>query len=140
MPKITKQESQTALAFYGALSGVDSMENLQKIMDKPKRKNNNHEGQLVRDIINALSYHGYAMRLNSGQVETKNGYMFRGCEVGTSDVLFLRNGKATWIEIKIKGNKATEAQVAFIERMKKQGCRGGVAYSVSDALDIAGIV
>jgi len=48
---------------------------------------------------------------------------------GFSDImLILPGGQACFIETKVKPNKPTPEQTAFIEKMKRMGCRAGIAY------------
>jgi hypothetical protein len=55
-------------------------------------------------------------------------------------MLIRPGGKVYFIETKIKPNKPTEEQTAFIEKMRGLGCGAGVAYSVDEALKICEIV
>ena len=57
-----------------------------------------------------------------------------GLPKGFSDLLAVRNGKAYFIEVKVKPNKPSKEQLAFIETItNRYGCAAGVAYSVEDA-------
>jgi len=97
------------------------------------------ETVLVREIIDTLSKHGAPYRTNAGSVRLSGGRMYHGLPKGFCDILFIRDGKAHFIEAKIKPNKPTSAQLEFIYKMIELGCRAGVAYSVDDALEICGL-
>lgn len=87
-----------------------------------------------------LGKHGAVFRCNSGSIRLPNGKYFRGMPKGFSDILFVgHNGVACFVEAKIKPNKAEPEQITFIEKMQSLGCRAGVAYSVTEAVQICGI-
>jgi len=87
-----------------------------------------------------LGKHGAVFRTNAGSVKLPNGKIFKGLPKGFSDILFVRNdGKACFIETKIKPNEPTPEQLAFIKKMQGLGCHAGVAYSVNEAMQICEI-
>lgn len=95
-----------------------------------------NEHNLQNSIRLRLSQLGFAVfRTNVGKVKMQDGRWFdTGLPKGFSDLLAVKNGKAYFIECKVKPNKPTPEQVNFIEQMKnKYGCAAGVAYSVEDA-------
>lgn len=98
-----------------------------------------NEHDLQNSIRLRLSQLGFAVfRTNVGKVKMQDGRWFdTGLPKGFSDLLAVKNGKAYFIECKVKPNKPTPEQVNFIEQMKnKYGCAAGVAYSVEDAENI----
>ena len=98
------------------------------------------ESQLLYEIMREIGKHGAVYRTNSGSVRLPNGKLFRALPKGFSDcMLVLPGGQTCFIEAKIKPNKPTAEQSAFIEKMISLGCRAGVAHSVAEALDICGI-
>ena len=99
-----------------------------------------NESRLLFEVMRELGKHGAVYRCNSGSVKLPNGKRFNGMPEGFSDVMLIRNdGRACFVETKIKPNKPTEKQLAFIQKMKKLGCLAGVAYSVDEAMQICGV-
>ena len=98
------------------------------------------ESQLLYEVMRKLGKHGAVFRTNSGNIKLPNGKIFHGLPKGHADIVFYKppNGAAYFIECKVKPNKATPEQLAFIEKMQKIGCYAGVAYSVDEALQICG--
>ena len=98
------------------------------------------ESTLIYSVMQALGRFGAVFRTNAGSVRLANGRTFHGLPKGFSDVLFIRaDGRACFIETKVKPNKPTPEQIAFIEKMRGLGCLAGVAYSVGEALHICRI-
>ncbi len=94
------------------------------------------EHDLMNEIKLRLSRLGFAVfRVNVGKFITKDRrYINSGLPRGFSDLFAVRNGKAYFIEVKVKPNKPTSEQLNFIEQMSNiYGCAAGVAYSVDDA-------
>ena len=97
------------------------------------------------DLMNAirlkLSEYGIVtFRTNVGKVRTADGRWFdTGLPPGFSDLMAIKDGKVFFLEVKVKPNRATENQLAFLERMKSKGCRGGVVYSIEDALKVCDV-
>jgi len=99
------------------------------------------ESRLIYDVMQELGKHGAVYRCNAGQYYTKSGQRVSGLPKGFADcMLVLPGGTACFVECKVKPNKPTPEQLAFIGKMQGLGCRAGVAYSVADALEICGIV
>ena len=99
-----------------------------------------NESRLLYEVMQAIGKHGAVYRTNSGSVKMPNGKTFRGLPKGFADCMLIRQGgKVCFVECKVKPNKPTDEQQAFIEKMRGLGCRAGVAYSVDDALDICEI-
>lgn len=55
---------------------------------------------------------------------------------GLPDILAIRAGAAYWIEVKQPGKQPTKIQVFMINKLRRFGCRAGVATSIQEALDI----
>ena len=99
-----------------------------------------NESRLLYEVMQAIGKHGAVYRTNSGSVRLANGKMFRGLPKGFADcMLILPGGQVCFVECKVKPNKPTPEQLAFIDKMQRLGCRAGVAYSVDDALEICGV-
>ena len=100
---------------------------------------NNKESILLSEIIKALYDKGYKVfRVNAGSVKTSTGRWFRtGVPAGHPDLYGHRkDGRIFYLEVKVKPNKATDKQLAFIAEAKKNGALAGVVYSVQEALEI----
>jgi hypothetical protein len=98
------------------------------------------ESRLVYEIMQEVGKHGYIVRTDAGAKYTKDGRRSSGLPKGFSDIMFIRpGGQACFIEAKVKPNKATPEQSAFIDKMISNGCRAGVAYSVEEAMKICGL-
>jgi hypothetical protein len=101
---------------------------------------NQSESRLLYEVMRELGKFGAVYRTNSGNVRLPSGKMFRGMPKGFADcMLILPGGTACFIEAKIKPNKPTPEQIAFIEKMQGLNCKAGIAYSVEDALEICGL-
>ena len=99
-----------------------------------------NESRLLYEIMKEIGKHGAIYRTNCGNVKLPNGKMFRGLPKGFSDCMLIRpGGKVCFVEVKVKPNKPTSEQAAFIEKMQTLGCAAGVAYSVEEALAICGV-
>ncbi len=99
-----------------------------------------NESRLVFEIMREIGKHGAVFRTNAGSYYTKDGQKVSGLPKGFLDVLFIRpDGQACFVEAKVKPNKATPEQLAFVNKMNALGCRAGVAYSVSEAMEICGL-
>ena len=99
-----------------------------------------NESSLINKTMRELGKHGAVFRTNSGSVKLENGKPFRGLPPGFSDIMLIRpDGVACFIEMKVKPNKPSDKQIAFIEKMLKHNCLAGVAYSVDEAMEICGL-
>ena len=98
-----------------------------------------NETDLQNQIRLALSKHGIVIRQNTGNFELKDGRWVKCGVKGLSDLLFIGRGKVAFIEVKTEYGKSTSEQLAFIERMRELGHSAGIARSVEDALEIAGV-
>jgi hypothetical protein len=96
------------------------------------------EHDLQNSIRLKLSKEGYTtFRANVGKVKMQDGRWFdTGLPKGFSDLFAVKDGRVYFIECKIHPRKPTPEQVQFIERMREQGCRAGVAYTVEEAMEI----
>ena len=87
----------------------------------------------------ALSQRGFCVfRANVGKVRMDNGRWFdTGLPRGFSDLFCCKAGHIYFIEVKRPGGHIRPEQVHFLDTMRtRYGCRGGIAYSVEDALKI----
>ena len=99
------------------------------------------ESRLLYEIMRELGKHGAVYRCNSGSVKLPSGKPFRAMPEGFSDIMFIRpDGGTCFVEVKAGKGKPTDKQIAFIEKMRRMNCRAGVAYSVTEAMEICGIV
>ena len=100
-----------------------------------------NESRLVYDVMQALGKHGAVYRCNSGSVKLPNGKYFRGMPKGFADVMFIRDdGTACFVECKADKSTLSVEQERFINRMRGLNARAGAARSVSDAMNICGLV
>lgn len=90
------------------------------------------------DIQNAirleLSKYGVCFRMNTGVF--KQGERTVKCGVkGMSDLLFIKNGRAYWLEVKTDKGKVSKEQLNFLAVMRdKYGCVAEIVRSVDDAV------
>lgn len=100
------------------------------------------ESQLLSAIIRILYPHCQLYRVNVGRMKTPDGRWFStGVPAGYPDLSGYRrsDGRAVYIECKVRPNKPTAKQLEFIERARAQGCLAGVCYSPEEALSLIGI-
>lgn len=76
-------------------------------------------------------------RTNSGMVKVTNTYgnqhMMRLAQAGTADITGCsKDGRFVAIECKIKPNKLTALQEAYLEEIRKRGGIAIVAYDLND--------
>ncbi len=98
------------------------------------------EHQVQTQLQNWLQYHNYyVIRLNSGMIENKYGGRIRLGVAGTPDLLAIKDGKATFIEVKrdLK-SKPTALQMHKMEELRGYGSKCFVACSIED-LEAAGL-
>ena len=92
------------------------------------------------DIQNAirleLCKYGVCFRMNTGVF--KQGERTIKCGVkGMSDLLFIRNGRAYWLEVKTETGKASPEQLNFLAVMRdRYGCVAGIVRSVEEAVKL----
>lgn len=76
-------------------------------------------------------------RTNVGRVKTADGrYFDTGLPKGFSDLIALKEGKIYFIELKVGKNKPSKEQLNFIEQMKTNGFRAGIAWNMEDIYKI----
>ena len=96
------------------------------------------ETDLVRAIMHYLAVRGVmASRINSGGIRAaykgKARFFRFNSTPGMSDIIGLvPGGRFIAIEAKVKPNKPTADQLAFLEAVRSSGGIGIVAYSVED--------
>jgi hypothetical protein len=98
------------------------------------------ESGLMREIMIALSKDGHSVfRANVGLFFTADGRPARtGLPVGFSDLFGSRVGdaRAFFLEVKTATGRATPAQLAFLEAMRRRGALAEIVRSVTDARDV----
>lgn len=97
------------------------------------------EHDIQNEIRMHLSSLGYCVfRINSGKVKMADGRWFDvGVPKGFSDLVAVKDGKISFIEVKNEIGRPTAEQINFIKQMQtRYGCRAGIARSVEDALAI----
>jgi hypothetical protein len=97
------------------------------------------ETDIQNKIRIALSAYGVVIRQNTGNFLTPDGRRVKCGATGLSDLLFIGDGYIAFIEVKKPGGNIRPEQKNFIRRMHELHHRAGIAYSVDDALRIAGI-
>lgn len=108
------------------------------------------EHELQNKIRVALSERGTIFRTNSGKFwqgklayDAKYGGMIltnlqavEGLPEGFSDLFFVDNKGAAFIEVKTPAGRVRNTQEKFLKYMQAYGCRAGIARSVEDAVKI----
>lgn len=95
------------------------------------------EIDIQNSIRKELSQYGIVLRLNNGLFYTKDGRPIQsGLPKGTSDLLFIGQGKITFLEVKTSIGKPSTHQIAFVKAMQKLGHRAGIVRSVEEALEL----
>ena len=99
------------------------------------------ETVIQKGILDALLGLGLiAVRLNSGSVRVKRGYLHLAPK-GTPDlVVQLRDGRVGWVEVKTDEGKRTPEQAAFEVRARRDPCVYVLARSVNEALGGLGLI
>ena len=94
------------------------------------------EKHLQTQLIEYLTLKGYkCININSGKIQTKQGYIFQGAPAGTSDILACSpSGQFTALEIKLPKRKklVTKLQQDFLDNIKERGGIAGVVTSIED--------
>ena len=93
------------------------------------------------DIQNAirleLSKYGVCFRMNTGVF--KQGERTIKCGVkGMSDLLFIKDGRAYWLEVKTETGRPSAEQLNFLSVMRQHGCVAEIVRSVDDAVRAVG--
>lgn len=100
------------------------------------------ETHLVKQIIDYLNYRGHwVQRTNAGALrftDAKGRSNFIAlAHAGTSDITGCsREGRFIAIEAKIKPNKLTALQEAYLEEIRKRGGIAVVAYCLEDVIKL----
>ncbi len=112
------------------------------------------EHRIQDEIRLELSQYGIVLRLNSGKAyggnrvwdPRRDSYVLTNlrpialCPKGTADLLFIGpNGQVAFIECKDDKGKLREDQRYFLELMRRNGYRAGIARSPEEALKIIGV-
>ena len=97
------------------------------------------ETQLVKAAMQFLTLRGWhPIRVNAGLTILGNGRntrAIRGAAPGTADIIACsERGSFAAFEAKVKPNKPTEAQLAFLEEVRRRGGIAGVFHDL-DELD-----
>ena len=100
------------------------------------------EKEIQKAILDYLAYKGFvAVKYHSTVGVAREGKYVpipTGTK-GTSDILACAPDGRFWaIEVKRKGGKATEHQLAFLERVRANGGVGLVAFSIDDVVAALG--
>ncbi|MCI8388941.1 MAG: VRR-NUC domain-containing protein [Clostridiales bacterium] len=96
-----------------------------------------NESQLLNAVIRVLAPYCKLYRVNVIRMKTTDGrWLSTGVPAGYPDLAGRRrcDGRAVYIECKVKPNKPTPKQQAFIDEAIKDGCIAGVCYTPEDAL------
>ena len=106
-------------------------------MKKPIFKE--REQDIVNAIIEYLRYKRFCtFRMNSGAIMTSKGRMVRLSPIGTPDILAIKDGKATFFEVKVGSNKPTFFQEQKMIELEAFGAKCFVVYSVEEVKKIVG--
>ena len=99
---------------------------------------NKKEGILQKGLLTYLNCKGYFWKNHTtGIYDQRKGIFRRLGQKGMSDILgVLKGGRFVAIEVKIKPNKPTADQLAFLQKVRNTGGIGIVAYSLDDVLEI----
>jgi len=98
------------------------------------------ETAISRSIRRALAAKGCrCIRIQSGILRVQSGsagrsYFVHCAEPGTPDLLVIRAGVYTWLEVKRPGEEPTPEQCAWHLWARKQGLRVAVVHSIAEAL------
>jgi len=93
---------------------------------------------LARKELSKLGF--VTFRVNVGKVKMHDGrYFDTGLPKGFSDLMVLKKGKLSFVELKAGKNKPSEEQINFINQMIKNGFSAGVAYDFEEILKIVGL-
>uniref|UniRef100_A0A6H2A0C8 VRR-NUC domain-containing protein n=1 Tax=viral metagenome TaxID=1070528 RepID=A0A6H2A0C8_9ZZZZ len=79
------------------------------------------------------------LRLNAGnfiELRGNNRRRIKGCPKGTADLLVLAGGKVTFLELKSKRGKLTDAQVEFSRAAWEQGADYHIIRSLEEVREL----
>lgn len=97
------------------------------------------EHDIQNSIRLKLSELGYCVfRVNVGKFQLKDGRWFdTGLPKGFTDLIAIKDGKISFIEVKNETGKPSSEQLNFIKQMReKYGCNAGIARSPEEAVNI----
>lgn len=100
------------------------------------------EHRLMDEVRAEASRRGaMAFRMNVGTFYAPDGSrVSTGLPEGFPDImLIMPGGKVAFIETKVHPRKPTEAQLRTQEALRRIGCRAGTAYTVEEAMELAGL-
>lgn len=108
---------------------------------EPKRRAGaTPEALVLREVVKALeTVQGlHIMRNSVGMVTTQHGRLPYGLGVGSSDLVGILAPSGRWVAIEVKSEDGdlTDAQRAWLHRMRERGAIAGVARSGAEALAI----
>lgn len=98
------------------------------------------ESALVNQILSYLNLSGhYVQRTNSGAIRLQNpiGHQrfIKLAKAGTADVTGCsKDGRFIAVEAKIKPNKPTDLQLAYLNEIERRGGIAFVAYDLDDVM------
>jgi hypothetical protein len=91
------------------------------------------EQALQNAIITYLQYrHYWVLRVNSGMIKTETGGMVKLAKPGVPDILCIKYGLATWIEVKLPGKHSTPIQKARQDELRAAGCKVYEIHSLEE--------
>lgn len=97
------------------------------------------EHDIQNRIRAALAPYAVIFRANVGRMETPDGrYFSTGLPVGFPDLFGFRksDGRAVFIEVKTVSGRASQAQMHFLETVRKYGAIAGICRSPEDAMKL----
>lgn len=95
------------------------------------------ETKLVKSILEAVNYHGYFWRNNTGaqKIHTSTSTRFiRFGHPGSADIIGVAQGRFVAIEVKYGRGQQSELQREFQQHIERCGGNYILARSVDDAL------
>lgn len=96
------------------------------------------EQTLQNAIITYLQYrHYWVLRVNSGMIKTETGGMVKLAKPGVPDLLCIKYGIATWIEVKLPGKHSTDIQKMRQEELRSVGCKVYEIHSLEEMQQVA---
>jgi hypothetical protein len=96
------------------------------------------EQELQNAIITYLRYrHWWVMRVNSGMAKLEKGGVIKIGIAGTPDILCIKYGIATWIEVKLPGKHSTPIQKARQDELRAAGCQ---VFEVHSLEELGGLI
>lgn len=97
------------------------------------------EHEIQNRIRAALAADCMIFRANVGRMKTPDGrYFSTGLPVGFPDLFGFRksDGRAVFIEVKTVSGRASQAQMHFLETVRKYGAIAGICRSPEEAIKL----